>query len=192
MIYGMARDLQDKLTARKFPTQIEYGPRRMAVEAWHDHLVIIERDRDATDSLAPANGLQTNPRRICNRGLAVKATIYARSALDDARVNEHEHECEQIVDALIVALQEWGTEARARLGDVTPTVSESRYLKLSEFPEQETWPGVVYVLRFRVMRGVVVRDYEGSARPTGSAAFVGNGIALRQNGTGTPEIVPLP
>lgn len=187
----MLRDVQAKFTDRKFPTKFEYGPRRLTVEAWHDHLVICERDRESPDQLAAVNGQQTNPRRYCNRALAVKFTIYARCNLDDARINEHEYECEQIVDALIVALQEWGTEAKARLGDVTPTISESRYLKLTEFPEAEAWPGVAYIVRLRVMRGVMRRDYEGLARPTGAAASVGNTIEVRQKPGDPPIVVTL-
>ena len=192
MIYECTTALQAKFKARKFPTVFEYGARRMLVEAWHDHLVIVERDSDTPDAPAPVNGQQTNPRRLCNIALAAKATIYARCNLDNARLNEHQHECEQIRDAFICALSEWGSEARARLGDVTPTLGEMRYLRLTEFPEAETWPGVVYLVRFKVMRGVVVRDYEGAARPTGAAAGVSNRIDIRQNGVEPPEVVTLP
>lgn len=190
MIYEMATDLQAKLTAQAFPTLLEYGPRRLAVEAWHDHLVIVERDREATDQLAPVNGQQTNPRRYCNRQLAVKITVYARSNLDNARINEHERECEQIVDALVVALAEWGTEARARLGSVDATITESRYLKLSEVPEAETWPGVVYVLKLRVGHGVYKRTYEGAARPTATPAGVQNEIHVHRKAGDEPEYAP--
>lgn len=191
MIYELTTALQAKFTAKRFPTVFEYGPRRMTVETYHDHLIVIERDREAADQLSAANGQQVNPRRFCNRALTVKATIYAQSRLDGARINEHEFECEQIVDALIVSLQEWGGEARARLGDVTPTISEARYLKLSEFQEGEAWPGVVYVLKFRVMRGVIKRDYEQQARPVGAATSVGNVVEVRQNADDTPIIVTL-
>jgi hypothetical protein len=192
MIYECAQALQAKLAAAKFPTVIEYGPRRTTVETYRDHLVIIERDRDATDNLAEVNGQQTNPRRLCNRALAAKATIYAQSRLDGARVNEHEFECEQIVDALIVALAEWGSAERARLGSVVPTIQEARYLKLSEFQEGEQWPGVVYVLKFRINRGVYKKNYEGAARPTGAAAGVTNVIEIRQNADDPPEVITLP
>ena len=192
MIYELTQELQARFTAKLFPTAFEYGPRRMTVETYHDHLVIIERDREAVDQLAPANGHQTNPRRLCNRACSVKATIYAQSRLDGARINEHEFECEQIVDAFIVSLNEWGTEAKARLGDVTPTITEARYLKLSEFQEGESWPGVVYVLKFRVMRGVCKRNYELQARPVGAAAHVGGTVEVRQNADDDPIVVTLP
>ena len=90
----------------------------------------------------------------------------------------------------LVALQEWGTEARARLGDVTPEITESRYYKLADVPDAEAWPGVIYVLRLRIARGVYKKTYEGAARPTGAAAGVGNEIEVRRNATDDPEYVP--
>lgn len=188
----MVQALQSKLTSRKFPTVFEYGPRRLTIEGFHDHLVCVERDHETPDAMSVANGQQTNPRRLCNRALAVKATIYAQSRLDNARINEHEQECEQIVDALIVSLHEWGSEAKARLGDVTPLLGEMRYLKHTEYQEAEAWPGVVYLFKFKIMRGVYRKDYEGAARPTGAATDVGNVIEIRQNADDPPEVVTLP
>lgn len=194
MIADIANALQAAFTARKFPTTFSYGTVRFAVDAFADHLVIIERDRDGNaDNMSPVSGAQQNPRRLANRSLAAKATIYAQSRLDGARPEEHEAECEQIVDGLITCLADWGTANLARLGGVGPTLGEMRYLKSAEFhPDAETWPGVVYLLRFRVNRAVIVRDYEGAARPTGTAAHVGNTIEVRRAPTATPEIITLP
>lgn len=192
MIYGAMNAIQAKFLKRKFPTIFEYGPRRTAVETTYDHFVVVERDRDATDQLASVNGVNENPRRVCNRQLAVKATIYAQSRLGGARVNEHEFECEQIVDAFVVALQEWGGEARARLGGVAPTVSELRYLKASEFLGGEQWPGVAYMIRFRVARGVYARDYEGQGNPVGLVSHVANEVNVRESDADDPEILELP
>jgi hypothetical protein len=83
------------------------------------------------------------------------------SAVAGARINEHEHECDALVDACLVELFAWGEESMA---GVIPVV-EARYLSAEErAPGAETLPGVVYVLRFGVPRGVFVRDYEGTAR----------------------------
>ena len=194
MIADITIALQAAFTARKFPTIFSYGTLRFSVDTFCDHLVIIERDRDGNaDNMAPVNGTQQNPRRMANRSLAAKATIYAQSRLDGARPEEHEAECEQIVDGLITSLADWGTANLARLGGIGPSLGEMRYLKPSEFhPEAETWPGVVYVLRFRVNRSVIVRDYEGAARPTGTAAHVGNTIEVRRSPLATPETITLP
>jgi hypothetical protein len=191
VIYDVMRGLQAKFTARLFPTAFLYGPPRFAVDTVQDHWVVIERDHDVSDQLSPANGVQQNPRRLANRKLAAKATIYARSNLDGARINEHEAECEQIVDAFVVAFSEWGAENLARLGGVGPSLQEMRYLKQAEFhPEAETWPGVVYVVRFQVTRAVIVRNYESQAQPTAAPTGVENVIEVRLNGVDPPELVP--
>lgn len=184
--------LQAAFTKRKFPTAFVYGPPRFVIDTAQDHWLVIERDRDgAADQMKPVNGIQQNPRRLANRELAAKATIYARSNVDGARVNDHEAECEQIVDAFVTAFSVWGTENLARLGGVSPFLQEMRYLKAAEFhPEAEVWSGVAYVIRFRVARGVIVRDYESQAQPTGTAAGVENVIEVRRNSDDPPELVP--
>lgn len=178
--------------ARKFPTSFIYGPPRFAIDTVQDHWLIVERDRDGTaDLLKPANGTQQNPRRLCNRELAAKATIYARSNVDGARLNEHEAECEQLVDAFVTAFSVWGAEHIARLGGVSPAIQEMRYLKAAEFhPEAETWPGVVYVIRFRISRAVCIVDYESQAQATGVPTDVQNVIEVRRNADDPPELVP--
>ena len=181
MIYEMMTALAADFAARKFPTSFEYGPKRAAPESYMDHLLVLERDHDAGDLLAPVTGVQTNPRRYANRSLAVKATIWAKSNLDGARVNEHQSECEQIVDAFLVSFSEWATRSQKLLGNVAPSFQEMRYLKASELPQGgELWPGVVYQIKFRVNRGVEKRNYEGAARPTGAVAGVGNTLIIHR------------
>jgi hypothetical protein len=94
------------------------------------------------------------------------ATFEVSCAVAGARINEHEHECDTLVDAFLVELFAWGEESRA--GEIP--ISEARYLTADErAPGAEFLPGVVYRLRFGVPRGVFARDYEGVARPEGSA-----------------------
>jgi hypothetical protein len=189
VIYEMMTALAAAFAARKFPTSFEYGPKQVAPEAWSDHLLVLERDHEAGDTLNPPNGAQSNPRRYANRGLAVKATIWAKSNLDGARINEHQAECEQIIDAFLVSFSEWATAHLALLGNVAPSFQEMRYLKASELPQGgDTWAGVVYQIKFRVNRGVEKRDYEGAARPTGAAATV-TGTLIIHRGDQT-ETVP--
>lgn len=192
MIYEAMVGLQVKFTKRKFPSLFLYGPLRFVIDTTQDHWIVVERDRDgAQDQMSPVQGFQQNPRRVANRSLAAKATIYARSNVDGAGVNDHESECEQIVDGFVTAFAEWGTENVARLGGVGPSLQELRYLKAAEFhPEAETWPGVAYVIRFRVSRGVVVRDYERQAQPTGAATGVQNVVEVSLNNNDPPELVP--
>jgi hypothetical protein len=166
VIYEMARDVGARMLARKFPVLVVYGPERMQRESY-DPIIVIERDRGGSDGLAAASGQQRNPRKIMTRTLAVRASIYARSSLPGAMVQDHERECERLVDGLLVALFEWQTAERA--GAVS--VSGARYLSAADRNDVETWPGVVYELRFNVPRAVFAMTYEGEAKPT--AAILG-------------------
>lgn len=191
-IYSLMQDVETKLRARKFPSAFEYGPNRTARTGYFDHAIVFERDRKATDLVSPAKGWDNNPRKMRTRELCVQVLIYAQSRLDGAMVNDHEGECEQIVDALLIALAEWGSEGRA--GELP--ITEARYLSAAEYNDPatptEVWPGVVYVLRFRVPRGVSARDYTGAARPIGAAASVGGEVEVRRNPGDAPEVVDLP
>lgn len=184
----MMRDIEEDFRKRKFPSAFVYGPERVTREGYFDHAIVFERDREASDTVGPVKGSQSNPRKMRVRELCVKCTIYAQSRLEGPRINEHEAECEQIVDALVIALAEWGEASRA--GDLP--ITESRYLKAEEREAVEVWPGVVYVLRFRVPRGVTARDYTRAARPTGAATGVGGQILVRRNADDPPEVVDLP
>jgi hypothetical protein len=118
--------------------------------------------------------------------------VFAKSGIPGARTNDHESECEQIVDALIVALSEWFVECKTGLP--MPDFAEARYMHPTEFEGMtaEAWPGVGYILAFRVPRSVDARDYLSAARPTGSAVTVGGYVEILQTGaTGDPEIVDI-
>jgi hypothetical protein len=68
-------------------------------------------------------------------------------------------------------------------------ITEARYLVASEYNDVETWPGVVYRLRFRVPRGVFAVTYEGSARPEQELAGFNNRTEARLAGS-DPETPP--
>jgi hypothetical protein len=189
----MMRDLEAMLRARKFPSQFMYGPERITRTGFFDHVIVFERARNkASDQVGPVKGFDNNPRRMRVRELCVTIRVYARSRLDGARVNEHEKECEQIVDALVIALAEWGTAAKA--GEIP--ITEARYLTAEEYTDPdkpaEAWAGVVYSIQLRVPRGVTARDYVGAARPTGEAAGVGGSVEVRRMPGDLPEVVDLP
>lgn len=186
MIYEMSKDIADTLHARKFPTVHRYGAQRIQ-RSYGDRIVLIERDIEQTDSFAPPVGSKPNPNRAGVRSLAGKVTIFAASALHGAMLGDHEKICEALVDALIVAIKEWGVASRA--GDIP--LPEMRYLTPKDREDAEAWPGVVYMIRFRVPRSVNAVDYAGQARPTGSASGVSNEIDITQPGA-PPLVVILP
>lgn len=186
MIYRMSRDIEAALQARKFPLHLAYAPERTEREALgvHSNVIVVERDRERGDGVEAVHGTQRNARLSLVRLLGFSCKFWVRSSLPGARVPEHENLCDQFVDALMVALREWSVEAK-----VGVTFGESRYLKSEEFNETEAWPGVVYLLRCQVQRGVRALDYEGQAKPTGTPSGVTNQTQVRLAGDdGPPEI----
>jgi hypothetical protein len=197
MIYELTRDLTELLRAKKYPAPIVYGPERLTRGQPVESSIIIERDRGMSDVIGPVKATEhARPRsstpatvapRILTRHMAVAATFYIQSTLESARVNEHEAECEAYVDAFLVALHTWCT-----VGLSGYEVAEARYLAASEVDKDhapEAWAGVVYVLRFRLARGVYVLDYTGAARSTGTVQHVSNTADIRRT-AGDPDAPP--
>jgi len=169
MLYEMHHDLRQMLEDLGFPTRWVYGPTPTDIENYPDSLIVIERDRNASDTIRSVQGVQRNARKLRVRDLAAQIRIYARSTVPSAHIGNHERECEKIVDAVIVALAEWGAAARATGSNgIVPT--EAKYLSAADREEVEIWPGVVYSLKFEVPRSVQKRTYAGAAQPEGGPA----------------------
>lgn len=166
MLYEMHHDLRGMLEALGFPTRWVYGPTPTDLLNYPDSLVVIERDRNASDTIRAVQGVQRNARKMRVRDLVAQIRIYARSTVPSAHIGNHERECEKIVDAVIIALEEWGTAGRA--GNIP--ITEAKYLSAEERQDVEIWPGVVYSIKFAVPRSVQKRDYAGQARPEGGPA----------------------
>ncbi len=168
--FELARDIAAMLDTQKFPFPVHYVPQRHALEQTAPTQIHFMRSRHASDLVQAAQGQQRNPRKLNTRRIAVDCLIYASSTLPGAMLQEHEGLCDQIVDAVVCALDTWCTGGRA--GE--PEFVECRYLDTEELAELESWPGVVYLLRFRIGRGVTVQTFLGEAKPTGTAANVAN------------------
>jgi hypothetical protein len=169
-IYEMSRDIAGMLAAQKFPFEVRYLPERTMIEQTAPTQIHFSRCRLASDMIGSPSGQQRNPRKLYTRKLAVDVLVFASSTHPGAMIQEHEDLCDQIVDALTCRIDEWCTGARA--GE--PEYVEMRYLTVEELQGLEGWPGVVYLLRFRIGRGVTVRTFLGEAKPTGSAASFTN------------------
>ncbi len=164
MVYGTG-GIVERLSARKFPFPVVYGPEQHDRDSF-DTTIVFERDEKQNDTLGTAQGFQRNPRKHYTRKLAVVATVYAKATVANAMIGDHEFLCEQLVDAVTVAIDEWCSEAKA--GE--PEYGEMRYLRRDEMGKLETWPGRAYVVRFKIGRGVMARDYLGAAQPQGTMA----------------------
>ena len=188
MIYRMAMDVGAALTARKFPIRVEYGPeqtQRVAPQT----VIIIDRDRGASETIGAAHGTERNPKKVGARFLPCRALVYACSTLADARLNEHEHECDRFVDGLLSALYDW-----AKLEQTAVNVTGARFAaKADGVDDLESWPGVVYLVTFTVGRGVYRMTYTGAGQPEGTVAGAGmrGTVQVRRDGAEPPEIVDI-
>jgi hypothetical protein len=205
MIRGFARDIETALRAQSYPVRVVYGPERLSRGPQAGQmLVVFERDRESGDGVQPAKGSNNNPRAMRVRDIGVVATVYASSSAPGAKVHEHEHVCDQLVDALVVAIDNWFVEGKTgQLAEYSAT----RMLDAAEFEadEMRAWPGCVYRLAFKLPRGVRSLTYTpakdqapgttpGGAQPTATIARFGGGEARvhREGSDEAPEIVLIP
>jgi len=187
MLHEMHHNLRDMLEELRFPLVWVYGPTPTSIDQYLQNVIVIQRDRSGkSDAITAVVGVQRNARKMRVRNLMAELRIYARSSVVGAHIGNHERECEKLVDAMIVALEEWGTAARA--GNIP--ITEARYLTAEERDGVETWPGVVYLIRFEVPRSVQRRDYDGNGRPEGGPTTFRSRTEVRQEGisTGDPEV----
>jgi hypothetical protein len=185
MIYQLALDLAARMQARKFPVSVFYGPERVSRQGCDSMRVLVSRDTVGGDTVIPARSQHRNPVCTHTRGLGVVALFEVSSAVAGARVNEHEHECDAVVDAFLVELFSWGEESGA---GVIPIV-ETRYVSAEERASgAETLSGAVYLVRFQVPRGVFARDYEGAARVAIDSYEAGCSTRASKRG-GTFEVI---
>ncbi|MFA5706314.1 MAG: hypothetical protein WDA41_08170 [Candidatus Neomarinimicrobiota bacterium] len=190
MIYQLATDIEQTLIGRGFPVAVRYGRERTQRELPSSHagVIVFERDLDTGDRIAAPLTSNRNPRLVRTRALGVTCTIFARSPLAGARQCEHEHDCDQIVDAVIVALYEWGTAARAGAIEY----SEARYLRPEDVSGSEIGAGVAYRLRFAVPRGVSTRDWQGHALPEVAITGTTTATRARREGQAWEQVDPAP
>jgi hypothetical protein len=197
MIYKMAQNLEAKLRARRFPIEVVYGKDRLSFVDFTSNLIRVERDPEQSDSFSPpkaAQGGSSNQPMRATRGVATRVTIYGQSPLSGAMPSDHDHETDQLVDAFIVALAEWVVEAKASIDPLA--ITEARFVTDKgerEALHADQWPGAVYLLRFRVPRGVRALNYvsgaaPGTPREQGTVTAVENEIRILVPG-GSPEIV---
>jgi hypothetical protein len=185
------------LHARGFPVQAVYGPDRLPFDGFTSNLVRFERDPDQSDTITKpvgASGQQDQPMKA-TRLIATRVTIYGQSPLSGAMPHDHDHETDQLVDALTVAISEWAVAAKTSL--VPLAFTEARFITNDgerKAVYAEGWPGSVYLLRFKVPRAVRALNYisgaaPGTARAKGTPEHVGNEIHVRVNTSADPEIV---
>jgi hypothetical protein len=195
----MMLNVEERLRYRRFPVTCVYGPDRMVFAGFTSNLFRFERDPDQSDVIGPPKGaMGTGDRpQKATRLLACRLTIYGQSPLANAMPHDHDHETDQLVDAAVVALTEWAVTGKTSILPLAFT--EARFVTNKAEREAlyaEGWPGAVYLLRFKIPRGVDALNYvsgelPGTARPQGTVTDTENEIHVRLNAGDTPEIVPV-
>jgi hypothetical protein len=186
VIYEMSKDIAERLAVRKFPYPVQYGKRNAQTERYWGYIQF-DRDPGASDDVGPVQGQGRVPaKKMLVRQLCGRVRVYARSNLDGAHEGDHERECEIVVDGVLTELDRWFVESRAA---AHLNVVESRYLTAKELDDIEVWPGVVYQVRFKLPRGVTLRDYDGEGAQLGTIVHSGNRVEVRNNEDAPPEII---
>lgn len=188
MMHGIALEVAAELRARGVPFSVVYGPERMGTTVTSATRIVIERDRATGDGIGPARSVHTNPKMRGVRAIGCVARIFGKSNVAGAGGHGHEAVADQLVDALIVAL-----DVVVRRNQTLWAPVSGKFLTAEDLSARglTTWPGVVYELRFTVDRGVFDRDFAGEAAPEASVGP--GGVAIQSttkvtvNGIGTPE-----
>ena len=182
MIYRMANAIGALLQTRGYPVAVEYGPEVTMRELRGSPVIVFERDRDGGDTVGPPVASPSSPvtKRMSHvRGAGVLVHVYASSAIANARVNEHEALCDQLVDALLVELHRW--RAREYAGHIA--IVESRMLTSDEVDGSPLpTAGAVYRLRFLLPRAVFDLDYSGDGRDTATLDDVTSTMTVSLDG----------
>lgn len=184
--YELARWIGAHLKDRKFPFRVIYAPERTDRKN-PDPVILISRDFETSEKVTAPQGQQANGRKMRTRRVPLKVKIFARSTLDGARRIEHEELADYLVDALIIALEEWSSSERGGVIEY----GEMAFMTKDELEleEPEGWSGVVYIMRFTIGRGVVKRDYLKQIRPTGTLTSASNRAEVRLDENDDPEVV---
>lgn len=160
MIQRMCVDLDGMLADRKFPIRVHYAPEYFSAGSVESRITI-ERDTQAGDAFLPVQGNTRNTRKRGVRKLGCIARVWAEATQPGVMQHNHEELCDDYVDGLHTALQDWLKEAKA---SADAEIVAGRFLAPEEIRRLEggEWPGVVYELKFRVPRSVDYRNGEGA------------------------------
>lgn len=162
MIYELAHEVGAAMRERKYPFHVQYGPEYASRDANGSNGIVVMRSA-RPDTLEPPAARGMNPEYRAVRVMAVDAWIYARSSKPGADRQDHEFDCEAAIDLFTCCLYDRVKLRREGVRFIGGSYLTPDELKITNLT---TWNGVVYVLQFGIMRGVMGTDYTGSAHPT--------------------------
>jgi hypothetical protein len=191
VIKSIADDLRTELAAKGCPLRVIYGPEPRPVTSLVDSRIVLERDREGGDVIGPPRSQHKNPAIKGVRGMGCVLRIFAKSSLSGANLWDHESLADQTLDKVWVAL-----EKLVKLRRTLWTITGAKLLNSTELEMRglETWPGVVFELRFAVDRGVFDTTWVGDAKPEkafgegADAIQIASTTSVTVNGAGSPEV----
>jgi hypothetical protein len=195
VIYELSRAVETAMRAKKYPVRVVYLPDK-SVEGLQSSRIEMMRDREQGDDWEAPKGAKQNPRKYADRHVGARALIWVKSSVRGAMIGDHERECERLVDAFFCALFD---AMRASAQVATFAVRDAKYLTAEELAKVgvpqavlESWPGVVYSLRWRMPRGVYFTDYAGEGLQEIELGGITGELHIRRNADDPPEILPPP
>jgi hypothetical protein len=165
MLFSIAQEVKDFLVTKGCNVPVVYGPERKE-QALNRPRYVIERDRAAGDQHTGTRSQRTNPKLVDVRAIGCVCRIFAQSTVASAGVWNHERDADQMVDHFTVAMASV-IQNRKTLWRVT----NAKLLTAGELAARdiETWPGVVYEVKFQVDRGVADLTWRTPEQAAGSA-----------------------
>lgn len=183
MLAAISDQLREALQAdaRKVPYPVHYGTEFPTPGVSSTSHIVLFVDRASGDVFAAPTSVNRNPQHRANVDEGAVCRIFARSNKSGARERDHEALARAIRDQVIVALQ--AIVSARKNGPWIPRTG--RFLSASELGETvESWPGVVYEMKFSVSRSVLDVTYQGESADEATMGDSGFGIETTTTTTG--------
>lgn len=158
MIYEITREIEAYLRAHKCPIDVVYGPETTKPTSWGRERIVIEND--GSDKFPGARSQALNPPLTTCRVMALKATIYARSATPGGRPFEHRRRADMILDQVLCAIR-YVACIRKNGYDYTG----GSFIVPEDMADSDVHGGAAYELAFTFERGVTEANFKGEILP---------------------------
>ncbi len=166
MIHEIARELQTAIRAKECPIPV-FGRDKKTPAGWTPERIVIEHDLQGSDTFAGPRSQHENPKHSFTRGIAAKATIYAKSPAQGAAEFEHRRRVEKILDVVLSGMRQVSADRRN-----TFTPKSGSFVVPADIEASDVHGGAAYALKFSFDRAVKDTKFDGTARPEATLARV--------------------